>query len=103
MSSGNGCELVVSINAGTPKWMVYNRASSKNDDFLGYPHFRKPPNGRMDNSLDLASDPQACEHVKKSAWEVLELGLMLRCEALVPHRNHASWKNYASTETTSLK
>ena len=82
------------------------RERMRTGDFLGYPHFRKPrkpPNGRMDNSLDLASDPQACERLKKSAWEVLELGLMLRCEALVPHRNHASWKNYASTETTSLK
>ena len=36
----------LSINGGTPKWMVYKGKTEKPikiDDLGGYPHFRKPP------------------------------------------------------------
>ena len=36
--------MEVSINGGTPKWMVYSgKAENKMDENWGYPHFRKPP------------------------------------------------------------
>jgi hypothetical protein len=35
--------MEVSINGGTPKWMVYNWKSYEHWWFGGTPHFRKPP------------------------------------------------------------
>ena len=40
--------MVVSINGGTPKWMVWKEKSDlEMDDDWGYPHFRKPLYGTM--------------------------------------------------------
>ena len=36
-----GVNMQVSLNGGTPKWMVYKKLTAM-DDF-GYPNFRKPP------------------------------------------------------------
>ena len=38
----------VSIDGGSPKWLVYKgKIPSKMDDDWGYPFFRKPPNAHF--------------------------------------------------------
>ena len=41
--SGNH-EMMVSINMGSPKWMVFKENPVNMDENWGYPYFRKPPN-----------------------------------------------------------
>ena len=61
-SSGpySDADMEVSINGGSPKWMVYNGKSYWNGWFWGYPgypHFRKPPyDSSLIHSFTLSGD-----------------------------------------------
>jgi len=68
--------MEVSINGGTPKWMVYSgKAENKMDENWGYPHFRKPPYGhimyckKVDLTIPVGTQPEVSE-AKRSKMEV---------------------------------